>query len=186
MKRRLPPLRMITIISMIAAMSTLVQPAALAEPGGDEAAAENAYRAYIQAWKTKDMAALQNLISDDYMAVNFENKVSSKEIEIATAKNDAAWDAMSVDEIHARLFGNTAILRIDLGARKKSRRHSLQRESAIPGGSDQAQRNMATCGHTVVRGEASAAQSELSGAASYVRRPLFVPQSRIANRRLAI
>ena len=109
MKRRLPPLRMITIISMIAAMSTLVQPAALAEPGGDEAAAENAYRAYIQAWKTKDMAALQNLISDDYMAVNFENKVSSKEIEIATAKNDAAWDAMSVDEIHARLFGNTAI-----------------------------------------------------------------------------
>jgi ketosteroid isomerase-like protein len=52
---------------------------------------------------------LQNLISDDYMAVNFENKVSSKEIEIATAKNDAAWDAMSVDEIHARLFGNTAI-----------------------------------------------------------------------------
>ena len=108
MKRRLPPLRMITIISMIAAMSTLVQPAALAEPSGDEAV-ENAYKAYIQAWKTKDIAALQNLISDDYMAVNFENKVSSKEIEIATAKNDAAWDAMSVDEIHARLFGNTAI-----------------------------------------------------------------------------
>ena len=32
---------------------------------------------------------LQNLISDDYMAVNFENKVSTKENEIATAKSDA-------------------------------------------------------------------------------------------------
>ena len=62
MKKRLPPLRMITIIS-IAAMSTLVQPAVLAEPSGDEAAAENAYKAYIRAWKTKDIAALQNLIS---------------------------------------------------------------------------------------------------------------------------
>ena len=59
MKKRLPPLRMITIIS-IAAMSTLVQPAVLAEPSGDEAAAENAYKAYIRAWKTKDIAALQN------------------------------------------------------------------------------------------------------------------------------
>jgi hypothetical protein len=48
--------------------------------------------------------ALQNLISNDYMAVNFENRVSSKEIEIATA-----WDAMNVDEIHARVFGASAI-----------------------------------------------------------------------------
>jgi predicted lipid-binding transport protein (Tim44 family) len=55
---------MIAIISMIAAMSTLVHTAALAEPSGDEAV-ENAYKAYIQAWKTKDIAALQNLISDD-------------------------------------------------------------------------------------------------------------------------
>jgi hypothetical protein len=43
------------------------------------------------------------------MAVNFENRVSSKKIEIATAKNDAAWDAMSVDEIHAFVFGASAI-----------------------------------------------------------------------------
>ena|ERR1035438_7263670 len=59
--------------------------------------------------RPKDIAALQNLISDDYLAVNFENRVSSKEIEIATAKNDAAWDAMNVDEIHARVFGASAI-----------------------------------------------------------------------------
>ena len=59
--------------------------------------------------RPKDIAALQNLISDDYMAVNFENTVSSKKIEIATAKNNAAWDAMNVDEIRARVFGASAI-----------------------------------------------------------------------------
>jgi hypothetical protein len=40
---------MITIISMIAAMFPFVQQAALAEPSGDEEAAEHAYRAYVQA-----------------------------------------------------------------------------------------------------------------------------------------
>ena len=49
------------------------------------------------------------MISHDYLAVNFENRVSSQEIEIATAKNDAARDAIHVDEIHARVFGASAI-----------------------------------------------------------------------------
>jgi ketosteroid isomerase-like protein len=43
------------------------------------------------------------------MAVNFEGKVSDKENEIATAKTDAQWISMTVDEIHTRIFGNTAI-----------------------------------------------------------------------------
>jgi ketosteroid isomerase-like protein len=43
------------------------------------------------------------------MAVNFEGKVSDKENEIATAKADAEWTSMTVDEIHTRIFGNTAI-----------------------------------------------------------------------------
>ena len=59
--------------------------------------------------KLKDLAALRNLISDDYMAVNFEGKVSAKENEISTAKADPEWLAMTVDEIHTRIFGNTAI-----------------------------------------------------------------------------
>lgn len=100
---------MITIVSVIAAASLLIRPAALAQSSSNEQAIESAYKAYVAAWKIKDIAALQTLISDDYMAVNFENKVSNKENEIATAKSDAAWDAMNVDEIHARVFGNFAI-----------------------------------------------------------------------------
>jgi len=72
-------------------------------------AVKQAYEAYVQAWKLKDVAALQKLISDEYMAVNFESKLSDKETEIATAKTDAEWISMSVDEIHTRVFGNTAI-----------------------------------------------------------------------------
>ena len=49
------------------------------------------------------------MISDDYMAINFEGKISEKENEIATAKVDPEWISMTVDEIHFRKFGNTAI-----------------------------------------------------------------------------
>jgi ketosteroid isomerase-like protein len=70
---------------------------------------QEAYRAYVEAWKLKDIPALQNVISDDYMAVNFQGKVSNKENEIATAKEDPEWISMTVNEIHARTFGNTAI-----------------------------------------------------------------------------
>ena len=63
----------------------------------------------MTAWKLKDIAALRNVISDDYMAINFEGKMSEKENEIATAKADPEWISMTVDEIHIRKFGNTAI-----------------------------------------------------------------------------
>jgi hypothetical protein len=43
------------------------------------------------------------------MAVNFQGKVSDKENEIATAKEDPEWISMTVDEIYTRKFGNTAI-----------------------------------------------------------------------------
>jgi ketosteroid isomerase-like protein len=70
---------------------------------------KQAYEAYVQAWKIKNITALQKLISDEYMAVNFESKLSDKESEIATAKADAEWIAMSVDEIHTQVFGDAAI-----------------------------------------------------------------------------
>lgn len=54
---------------------------------------------------TRDFEALDKLISPDYMAVNFEGKVSSKENEIATAKSDLDWQSMTVDEIHTRIWG---------------------------------------------------------------------------------
>jgi uncharacterized protein (TIGR02246 family) len=75
----------------------------------EESAVQGAYKAYVQAWKTKDLAALEKLISRDYIAVNFEGKLSTKELELATAKSDNEWDAMTVDEIHTRVWGNSAL-----------------------------------------------------------------------------
>ena len=63
----------------------------------------------MKAWKLKDIPALEETISDDYRAVNFPGKVSDKKNEIATAKENAEWASMTVDEIHTRIFGNTAI-----------------------------------------------------------------------------
>ena len=87
----------------------------------DNEEAQQAYQAYVKAWKLKDLVALRNLISDDYMAVNFEGKVSDKENEITTAKADPEWLAMTVDEIHTRIFANTAIASCFISADGKRR-----------------------------------------------------------------
>ena len=75
----------------------------------EETAVENAYREYVRAWKTKDLAALRRIIADDYMAVNVLGVVSSKENEIGTAALDPRWDLMTVEEIHTNVFGAAAI-----------------------------------------------------------------------------
>ena len=84
--------------------------AAQTEKGSKEdEAVQQAFKAYVEAWKNKDLAALQRLIADDYMALNSENKVSSKENELATVKSDPVWNQMTVDEIHTHIVGNTAV-----------------------------------------------------------------------------
>src|SRR5215467_2072944 len=75
----------------------------------DDGEVKQAYESYVKAWKLKDIPSLLKLISDDYMALNFENKVSDKKNELATAQADAEWLSMHVDEIHTRVFENTAI-----------------------------------------------------------------------------
>ena len=75
----------------------------------------------MKAWKLKDIPALEETISDDYMAVNFRGRVSDKKNEIATAKEDAEWTSMIVDEIHTRMFGNTAIASGFISAQGKTK-----------------------------------------------------------------
>ena len=100
----------ITIVCMLALGFSSPRPStSFAEIDKDNDKVQQAYRAYVTAWKLKDVMALEKVISDDYMAVNFEGKVSDKENEIATAKADPEWISMAVDEIHTREFGNTAI-----------------------------------------------------------------------------
>ena len=67
--------------------------------------------------KFKDVTALEKIISDDYMAVNFQGKVSDKKNEIATAEADAEWISMRVDEIHSHIFENTATVSGFISAR---------------------------------------------------------------------
>jgi ketosteroid isomerase-like protein len=97
----------------------------LSEPDGelekDNFEAQQAYRDYVEAWKLKDITALESVISGDYMAVDFRGKVSDKENEIATAKADAQWTSMTVEEIHTRVFGKTAIASGFISAQGKTK-----------------------------------------------------------------
>ena len=110
--------KMTDAISMI--VLVLMAAPALARPMSDEDSVKEAYKAYVQAWKTKDLSALQKLIADDYMAVNSQGEMSTKEIELGFAKTDRAYDEMAVDDIHSRVWGNTAIVTGLISAQGKS------------------------------------------------------------------
>jgi ketosteroid isomerase-like protein len=93
----------------------------LAEIEKDNIEAQQAYRNYVEAWKLKDIAALEKVLSGDYMAVDFHGKVSDKENEIATAKADSEWISLTVDEIHTRIFGKTAVASGFISAQGKTK-----------------------------------------------------------------
>lgn len=107
------PLKRIICIPLVCALAFgFMSPGAslsFGETEKDSFEAQQTYREYVRAWKLKDIAALENVISDDYMAVDFHGNVSDKENEITTAKADADWTSITVDEIHTRVFGKTAI-----------------------------------------------------------------------------
>jgi ketosteroid isomerase-like protein len=75
----------------------------------EQSAVEAAYKAYLRAWKDKDYAALDRLLSDEYKAVNFRGIVSTKANEIATAKEDRDYVDMSGDVMSVTLFGDSAV-----------------------------------------------------------------------------
>jgi len=86
----------------------------------EQGVVEAAYKAYLRAWKDKDYAALDRLLSDDYKAVNFRGIVSTKANEIATAKEDHDYTDMKGDVISVTLFGDSAVV-------LRSHRRSLER-----------------------------------------------------------
>lgn len=102
-------LAVVASLAMIAAIFWPRPQFASSDRETDDKEVSRSYEAYVQAWKTKDIAALEKSISNDYMAVNYENRLSNKDVELATAKEDLAWNSMIVDEIHTRVFGNIAI-----------------------------------------------------------------------------
>jgi ketosteroid isomerase-like protein len=75
----------------------------------EQSGVEAAYKAYLHAWKDKDYAALDRLLSDDYKAVNFRGIVSTKANEIATAKEDRDYAEMSGDVVAVTVFGDSAV-----------------------------------------------------------------------------
>jgi len=77
--------------------------------GTEQIAVEAAYKAYLRAWKDKDYAALDRLLSDDYKAVNFRGIVSTKANEIATAKEDHEYADMKGEVMSVSVFGDSAL-----------------------------------------------------------------------------
>lgn len=75
----------------------------------EKGAVKAAYEAYLRAWKDKDYTALNNLLSDDYQAVNFHGIVSTKANEITTAKEDRTYKTLRGHVISVAVFGDIAV-----------------------------------------------------------------------------
>ena len=88
-----------------------------------------AYETYLRAWKEKDYTALNNLLSDDYQAVNFQGIVSTKANEIATAKQDRTYNSLTADVISVALYGDCAIASGLIEANWKDEHDDLQRST---------------------------------------------------------
>jgi ketosteroid isomerase-like protein len=91
-----------------------------------QAAVESAYKSYLRAWKEKDYASLNRLLSDDYRAVNFKGIVSAKANEIATAKEDRDYETLNGDVMSVNLLADCAIASGLIEARWKDEQGKLQ------------------------------------------------------------
>lgn len=92
----------------------------------EQSAVAAAYKAYLHAWKDKDYAALDRLLSDDYKTVNFRGIVSTKANEIATAKADHDYADMNGDVMSVTMFGNSAVVSGVIHASWKDEHGKLQ------------------------------------------------------------
>lgn len=91
-----------------------------------DTAVKFAYLAYLRAWKDKDYTALNQLLSDDYQAVNFQGIVSTKTNELATAKEDSTYDTLQGYVMSVVVFGDSAVASGLIEARWKDEHGSLQ------------------------------------------------------------
>src|SRR5262249_52912780 len=112
--------------------------------------AEKAYKDYVEAWRTQDTAALQRLISDEYMAVNFGGKLKRQ------AERTGRSEERPELERDERRGNPHQGIRVDGDAHRDhvSRRNSSRRFSAAPpssflGGNEEKSGARAGAGSTI-------------------------------------
>ena len=72
--------------------------------------AEAAFLAYVDATRTRNLEALNELIANDSMTINGQLEVATKQSELAETKNNPAFNRMEVNELHSLLVKNTAVM----------------------------------------------------------------------------
>ena len=84
-------------------------------PGKDERSIRDLEQTYRNAVVRQDVAALDRILADDFVATSSRGEVRSKAQEIADIKpaehsDDFVTEGFELDDIKVRIFGNTAIV----------------------------------------------------------------------------
>lgn len=110
---------------------------------------ESSYNEYLRAWKDKDYAALNRILSDDYRAVNFKGIVSTKENEIATAKEDRTYDALTGEVFSCGIWRKCNCVWADTRQLERWTRNSATSHFSFFGNAAEAARGMEACGNAI-------------------------------------
>lgn len=119
----------VTVVALGSSAFQSVARDASSRPGDQktvQAAVESAYKTYLRAWKEKDCASLNRLLSDDYQAVNFKGIVSTKANEIATAKEDREYETLNGNVMSVNVFTDSAVASGLIEARWKDEQGKMQ------------------------------------------------------------
>jgi len=79
---------------------------------GLEKVARQLEASYADAVKRQDIAALQALLSDDFLATSSRGELRNRAMELDDLKPNQGYtiDDLHLDDIRVRLFGNTAVV----------------------------------------------------------------------------
>ena len=116
MSRYLSPRRVAVAIAMLAITIAFSGAFSRAQSTNPDNGAEQAVRRqealYADAVKRQDGAALQTLLSEDFLATSSRGELRNKAMEVDDLKPNPglAIDDFQIDDIRVRLFDNTAIV----------------------------------------------------------------------------
>lgn len=80
-------------------------------PGDEAREVEAAMGSHHEALRSRDVAALARVLSDDYVSTQTEGIVLDKAQELEKARtSDSRYEAFGFDEVRVRIYGQTAVV----------------------------------------------------------------------------
>jgi len=112
MNRYWSPGHFLVAIAVLAIMMAFSMAQSTNPDSGAEQAVRHQEAAYTEAVKRQDVAALQTLLADDFLATSSRGELRNKAMELDDLKPNPGFaiDDFQIDDLRVRVFDNSAIV----------------------------------------------------------------------------